>query len=131
VAPVVAIDYTSPFGGSAEKLAVDALLDRWRALLPGFDVTQHLIGPLIVTERSEQTATAEAQVRGYHRVSGADGGPVWMVGGRYRFAMERRDAQWRIGGITLELAYQEGNLGLPAIAQSRAAEGRVRVLRGP
>jgi SnoaL-like domain len=125
-APEVAVDYTSLFGGSAETLAVDVLLDRWRGLLPGFEATQHLIGPVIVTASDRDTATAETQVRGYHHVSGAEGGPVWMVAGRYRFRMERRGGSWAIGGITLELAYQEGNLGLPALAQSRVTEGRRR-----
>jgi SnoaL-like protein len=128
-AATVAIDYTSLFGGSAETLAAAALIERWRGLLPGFDATQHLIGPVIVAGSGER-ATAETQVRGYHHLSGAEGGPVWMVAGRYRLAMERRGGEWTIGGLTLELAYQEGNLGLPALAQARVAEGKVRGDRG-
>jgi hypothetical protein len=125
-APTVAIDYTSLFGGSAETLPVAALVERWRGLLPGFDATQHLIGPVIVTGSGTEAATAETPVRGYHYLSGAEGGPVWMAAGRYRCAMERRDGDWKIGGLTLELAYQEGNLGLPALAQARVAEGKLR-----
>jgi hypothetical protein len=123
-APKVAVDYTSLFGGSAETLAADALLDRWRGLLPGFEATQHLIGPVIVTRNSGGMADAETQVRGYHYVSGAKGGAVWMAAGRYRFAMGQREGEWKIGGITFQLAYQEGNLGLPEIAQARVAAGK-------
>lgn len=47
--PRVAVDYTSLFGGTAETLATDTLLERWRGLLPGFEATQHLIGPVMVT----------------------------------------------------------------------------------
>jgi hypothetical protein len=122
-APSVDVDYTSLFGGTAETLPIDSLLERWRWLLPGFDATQHLIGPLIVTEHGGNLATAEAQARGYHYMSGAEGGDVWMAAGRYRFTMEQREAEWEIRGITFQLAYQEGNLGLPAIAQARAASG--------
>jgi hypothetical protein len=129
-APKVAVDYTSLFGGSAETLAADALVERWRGLLPGFDATQHLIGPVIVTEDSGRTATAESQARGYHYLSGAEGGAVWMAAGRYRFSMERRDDEWKIGGITFQLAYQEGNLGLPGIAQGLVAAGKGRTLAG-
>jgi hypothetical protein len=125
-APSVRVDYTSLFGGIPESLDAGALLERWQGLLPGFEATQHLIGPVIVTDGAGGTATAETQVRGYHYVAGADGGPVWMVAGRYRFAMERGDGEWRVRGITLELAYQEGNLGLPGIGQSRVAAGRQR-----
>jgi hypothetical protein len=108
-------------------LSADALLDRWRALLPGFDATQHLIGPVIVTEHRASLATVEAQARGYHYLAGAEGGALWIVAGRYRFAMEQCDAGWTIRGITLQLAYQEGNLELPAIAQARVVEGiRIR-----
>jgi hypothetical protein len=125
-APTVAIDYTSLFGGSAETLPVETLIERWRGLLPGFEATQHLIGPVIVTGNGGPAATAETQVRGYHYLSGADGGPVWMVAGRYRFALERRDGDWKIGAITLDLAYQEGNRGLPETAQARVAAGKER-----
>ena len=82
------------------------------------------MGPVIVTAKSTGEATAMAQVRGYHYISGAKDGEVWMAAGQYRFAMEQHDGEWRIGGITFQLAYQEGNLGLPAIAQSRVAAGR-------
>jgi SnoaL-like domain len=122
--PRVAVDYTSLFGGTAETLATDTLLERWRGLLPGFEATQHLIGPVMVTEHGVGVATAEAQVRGYHYVSGAEGGSVWMAAGRYQFAMEQQEREWKIGGITLHLAYQEGNLGMPAIAQARVAAGQ-------
>lgn len=125
-APTVAVDYTSLFGGSAETLPVETLIERWRRLLPGFDATQHLIGPIVVTGDSGPAATAETQVRGYHYMSGAEGGSVWMAAGRYQFAMERRDGEWRIGAITLHLAYQEGNRGLPETAQARVAAGKER-----
>src|SRR5262245_33333601 len=89
-AATVAVDYTALFGGSAETLAAEVLLERWRGLLPGFEATQHLIGPVIV-DGDGATATADTPVRGYHHVAGAEGGPVWMAAGRYRFAMERDD----------------------------------------
>jgi SnoaL-like protein len=129
-ASTVTVDYTSLFGGSVETLAADGLLERWRGLLPGFEATQHLIGPVIVTGTGGDTAVAETQVRGYHHVPGAGGGASWMAAGRYRFAMRRGEDGWRIAGLTLELAYQEGNRGLPAIAQSRVAAGTVRSGRG-
>ena len=59
----VEIDYTSLWGGEPETLTADQLIDRWRQLLPGFDATQHLIGPVAVTEADELTASCTINVR--------------------------------------------------------------------
>ena len=123
--PSVRVDYTSLFGGSVETLPIDTLLTRWKALVPGFQATQHLIGPVILLENAGPTLRAETQVRGYHYLAGAEGG-VWMVAGRYVFAMERSPGGWRIAGITLEVAYEEGDRRLLTIAQARVAAGEGR-----
>jgi hypothetical protein len=125
--PGVRIDYTSLFGGTVEVLTRDSLVARWKRLLPGFDATQHLTGPVLVTRQQGRTASAETQVRGYHYIADAHGGPVWMVAGRYEFAMEEQDGEWRIAGIVLRVAYQEGNLDLPAFAMARTGRGEGRM----
>ena len=103
----VATDYTSLFGGEPERLAADALVERWRGLLPGFDATQHLLGPVVVDGDS-----AECNVRGYHRL----GDRTWLVAGRYTLALDGE----RIAGIVLETLYQEGDPGLAQEAAARA-----------
>ncbi len=110
----VVTDYSSLFGGAAETLAADDLVARWRALLPGFDATQHLLGPLAAVPG--ETSVLECSVRGYHRLGEA----TWMVAGRYRLTM--RDD--RIAGIVLETAYQEGDLSLPEQAAARDGRGQ-------
>jgi hypothetical protein len=104
----VSTDYTSLFGGEPEELTADALVERWRGLLPGFDATQHLLGPLVV--RGDR---AECNVRAYHRL----GDRVWLVAGRYTLTL--RDG--RLAGIVLHTAYQDGDTGLPQEATARAA----------
>ncbi|EQD78505.1 hypothetical protein B1B_00687, partial [mine drainage metagenome] len=42
----VATDYTSLFGGSPAERTADELIRVWEGLLPGFDATQHLTGPI-------------------------------------------------------------------------------------
>jgi hypothetical protein len=117
----VEVDYTSLFGGKPSSTPAAELVAGWAAFLPGFDATQHLLGP--VTVRSEPGgAVAQAHVRGYHYIKGAPGGEVWMVAGHYTIRLVRRTG-WKIRGLTLKAYYQEGNRGLPDLARSRARKG--------
>ncbi len=58
----LATDYTSVFGGEPETVDGPELATRWRALLPGFDATQHFLGPLLPAGEN----TVECNVRGHH-----------------------------------------------------------------
>jgi hypothetical protein len=124
----VKIDYTSLFGGSPEQLKADVLLARWQGLVPGFDATQHLTGPIVVTERNGQRATAETHVRGYHYIKG-EPGDVWMVAGHYVMQVERTSAGWKISGIQLDVYREEGNRNLVSLAMERAKQGGGRSKR--
>jgi hypothetical protein len=122
----VEIDYTSLWGGEPETLTADELIDRWQQLLPGFDATQHLIGPVAVTEVDELTASCTTNVRGYHRVGDA----TWMVAGRYDMRLERVDgSDWRIAALRLRHYYDDGDRGLVEVATKRAVEGAGRATR--
>lgn len=105
-------DYTSLFGGEPERVPADVLVQRWRGLLPGFDGTQHLLGPLVVAATGE----VACNVRGYHRL---DGG-TWMVAGRYALTVHRDGGHWRIGRIALHVTYEEGDRSLMEKAAARA-----------
>ena len=60
----VAIDYTSLWGGQPDRLDAEQLVSAWRELLPGFDATQHLLGPILATPptptRCASTSTSAA-----------------------------------------------------------------------
>jgi hypothetical protein len=112
----VEADYSSLFGGAPERLAADALVARWQGLLPGFDGTQHLLGPLVITTAGDD-ATVDANVRGYHHL----GASTWMVAGRYALTLHRADGIWRVARIVLRTTYQEGDRSLPDQAAARAA----------
>lgn len=118
----VEIDYTSLFGGSVERLTADALIQRWQGLLPGFEATQHVTGPIILTANEGSHATAETHVRGYHYAQGE----VWMIAGHYVMKLERAAEAWKIAGIRLDTYHQEGNKNLPAIAIENVKKGRLR-----
>jgi hypothetical protein len=121
----VETDYTSLFGGTPERMKADTLVQRWRSLLPGFDATQHLTGPVIVTSRKERTAVAETHVRGYHYIE-SESPSVWMAAGHYVMRMEHTAAGWKIASIRLDTYRQEGNRNFPAIATQRAKENSGR-----
>jgi hypothetical protein len=114
----VSTDYTSLFGGEPERLAADALVTRWQGLLPGFDGTQHLLGPLVITTTGDDAAV-DANVRGYHHLDGS----TWLVAGRYDLTLRREDGTWRVAGIVLHTTYQDGDRSLPGQASDRAARG--------
>lgn len=115
----VRVDYASLTGQPASTLDADALMTAWRGVLPGFDATQHLLGPVLV-ELDGERATAHTHVRATHRI----GAEVWVVGGRYTYGLERTPAGWRVASTRFALAYQEGNTGLAAQAQARAGSAR-------
>jgi ketosteroid isomerase-like protein len=119
-ADTVRVDYTSLAGGQPSAVPADGLIAGWRELLPGFDLTQHMLGPVVVRLDGDR-ATARAHVRALHRIAGAAGGEDWIVGGHYTYRLARRGGGWLITHHTLGGAYQEGNRGLPALARSRAS----------
>jgi hypothetical protein len=125
----VRLDYTSLSGGEPETLPADDLMARWQGVFPGFDATQHVTGPVLLTDDGGDGVRADAHVRGYHHIAGANGGEIWGVHGHYI----ARLANGRITEFTLRVFYQEGNLDLPAIAAQRATTSprRSTGLRSP
>lgn len=133
----VLVDYTSLAGGEPETLSADDLIARWQGLLPGFDATQHLTGPVVLTDDGGPGVRADTHLTAYHHVAGADGGQTkqvqtepaqtkpaqtepaqtWVLHGHYT----ARLVGGRIAALTLTVFYQEGNLDLPRIATERAA----------
>jgi hypothetical protein len=112
----VRADWTSLFGGEPETLRADELIARWQALLPGFDATQHMLGPVVLTDDAGPGVRADAHVRGYHHIGDRDSGQTWAVHGHYT----ARLVDGKITELTLAAFYQEGDLSLPAVAAERA-----------
>ncbi|WP_116952420.1 nuclear transport factor 2 family protein [Jiangella endophytica] len=115
LADEVRLDYTSLWGGSAETVPAPEVVARWRGLLPGFDATQHLTGPVLAAPDGRRTTT----VRAYHLLVEGDRRDTWMVAGWY----DLRVAAGRIAGITLHATYEEGDRALTEIAAARCAAG--------
>ena len=107
-------DYTSLFGGEPQQQTGDELVEQWKALLPGFTATQHLLGPVRVSGSS-----ARAHVRACHCLDDAR----WIVAGHYRATLTD---DGRICALTLDTYYQDGDPSLPTAAQERIAAGLSR-----
>ncbi|MGH4014276.1 MAG: nuclear transport factor 2 family protein [Pseudonocardiaceae bacterium] len=98
------IDYSSLFDGEPETVTTAELIARWRGLLPGFDATQHMTGPVIVSISAEGgAASADTHVRGYHHIADAQGGSVWQVAGHYIMELVKQADRWKITSLTLHL----------------------------
>ncbi|MBB4932953.1 hypothetical protein F4561_003773 [Lipingzhangella halophila] len=124
----VRLDYTSLFGGEVETVEREEVIARWRSLLPGFDATQHLTGPVTADVRDGH-ADCRTAVRAYHHLIGEEGRGTWMTAGFYHISARREAAAWRISAITLEALYEEGDRALTQQAARRvelASGGRVR-----
>ena len=116
----VETDYTELFGGEVQQVSGDELVASWQALVPGFDATQHITGPVLTKPDSGDLLLC-AHVRAYHHLAGAEGGEVWGVHGHYQARVTKADGDWRISRLALRLFYEEGNTGLPELAGRRAA----------
>jgi len=115
LAEEVRTDYTTLFGGSPRTQSATELIEGWRGLLPGFDATQHLTGP-ILSDIATGTARARCAVTAMHRI----GRDHWTVSGHYDIELTREHwGNWVISGITYEHVLVLGDETLPQKAQSR------------
>ena len=115
LADEIRTDYTSLFGGTPATQAATALVDGWRALLPGFDGTQHLSGPVLADVVGDR-ARATCAVTAAHRL----GTEQWTVSGHYDLELQREAQGWTISALTYRHLLTTGDASLPAKAQARA-----------
>jgi hypothetical protein len=106
----VHIDYTSLWGGEPATVKADDLVADWRPFALGFVATQHLTGPVLISD-------GRAHVCAHHWLPDAEGGDVWAVYGHYI----ARVTGGKITELSLQTFYQEGDLDPPAVVRQRAA----------
>ncbi|MCC9307848.1 nuclear transport factor 2 family protein [Kitasatospora sp. RB6PN24] len=109
----VRVDYTSLNGGEPAELPADALVGAWRDLLGALDATQHLLTNHLVTIEGD-AAVVTANFQATHVLAKAADGPMWTLGGRYRFDLVHSESGWRIAGLVMTKVWQTGNLALLA-----------------
>ncbi|MEU5876531.1 nuclear transport factor 2 family protein [Spirillospora sp. NPDC047279] len=125
----VTLDYTSLNGGEPAELAPDQVVAAWSATLGAFDATQHLITNHLVTVEGD-SAVCTASFQATHRLANPHGGPLWTLGGTYRFDLVRASAEsgagsgeeWKINAVVMTAIWADGNEDLPSLAAAKAAE---------
>jgi SnoaL-like domain len=108
LAEEVRLDFTSLWGGEPERLKGTELVARWREMRERLDATQHLITGVLPEIDGEQ-ATAVTNLVAVHRRVNATGDSLWTVGGSYRFDLRRTAGRWVIEGLSLRVAWVDGN----------------------
>ncbi|MBE1284167.1 MAG: nuclear transport factor 2 family protein [Rhodobacteraceae bacterium] len=113
------LDYSSFGAGPGKDLDPADILNGWKAILPGFDVTQHHLGPFNIDTHGD-TATVRASVIATHQIAGAQGGEIWTVYGDYTLKLVRNTG-WKLSANRFNFRFLTGNGELPARAQARCA----------
>jgi hypothetical protein len=113
--PTMHLDYAS-FGRPAADLTPADVVAGWRALLPGFDHTHHLLGNLDVSFEGDR-ASVRAAVTGTHVLDDTH----WVVSGRYEMTVVQHDGRWRLSMLRFLYAYQTGPSSVVEEATRRAA----------
>lgn len=88
-------------------MSATALMDAWRALVPGFDATRHELQDIAATISGDRaTATARVDARHWLRDK------LWRLNGHYEWILERHDGSWKVTHMTLILQHEYGDRGL-------------------
>jgi len=117
-ADMVMVDYTSLAGGKPQLTDADDLVKQWQSILPGFDLTQHLVGSHVVTIDHDK-AVCKSQFQAYHTIKDAEGGEHWVLGGHYIHQLNNINGKWTVTGVTMIMGWQQGNEELFKLAASR------------
>ena len=86
----------------------DAIKDRIRDALVPLDASQHLVATHQVRLDGGR-ATGRCYLQAQHVRTGTDGGPLFMVGGRYDDRYLRTADGWRIAHRALIVLWTDGN----------------------
>ena len=110
-------DRTSFTGGEPTNLPVAEFVDGWRQTPQKMDAVHHQITNHVISLDGDQ-ATCAANMQGIHVFANASGGPMWTVGGRHDYQLERTPDGWRIAGLTFTLQWATGNMNILNLAMA-------------
>jgi len=103
-------DATAELGRHLE--GIDAIIERIAGALGPLDDSQHLIGNHQVRLDGDQ-ATCRCYLQAQHVRAAAEGGPNFIIAGRYEDRLRRTPAGWRIAHRSLIPMWRDGNPAVP------------------
>lgn len=116
----VVLDYTSLTGGEPATVTPADIAGSWKAALGGLDATQHLVSNHLVDVNDDATtAVATAQFVATHLLANSQGGPIWTLGGHYRWTLRQVAGAWRIDSMTMTATWASGNQQIMTVAANR------------
>jgi hypothetical protein len=107
LAPAIALDYSSLYGGQPHRVSRDELIGRMTRFVGALEMVQHLVLGVLADVHGDE-ATATANVVAVHRKATHLGNPLWTVAGTYDFGLVRADG-WRIDALKLTVLWADGN----------------------
>ena len=108
-------DRTSLLGGEPVTLGRAEFVAGWRQTLQNLDAVHHMITCHVISLDGDR-ATCVANMQGTHVYTNHSGGPIWAVGGRHNYQLERTPDGWRIAGLTFTLQWATGNMNIVNLA---------------
>lgn len=108
---VFVADATGQLGSPTTLVGREAIRERIRTALQHLDDSQHLVGNHEIAVDGD-TATHRCYLQAQHIRAAADGGPNYIVAGRYEDQLARTDDGWRITHRTLTVMWTEGNIAV-------------------
>jgi SnoaL-like domain len=108
-------DRTSLLGGDPVTVGRADFVAGWRQTLQNLDAVHHVVTSHVITFDGDR-ATCAANMLGTHVYTNHSGGPIWTVGGRHDYQLERTPDGWRIAGLTFTLQWATGNMNIVNLA---------------
>jgi ketosteroid isomerase-like protein len=97
--------------GAGGQQGCDQIIERVSSVLEPLDDSQHMVTSHQVRIDGD-TATSRCYLHAQHVRHAAEGGPNYVVAGRYEDRFVRTDAGWRIAERRLVVMWTEGNRGV-------------------
>ncbi len=108
-------DRTSLLGGEPVTVGRAEFVEGWRQTLQNLDVVHHMITCHVITLDGDRAACS-ANMMGTHVYTNHSGGPIWTVGGRHDYQLQRTADGWKISGLTFNLQWSTGNMNIVNLA---------------
>ena len=86
-----------------------------QGLLGRLTATSHLVNNHLVSVDGDH-AVCTAALQATHLLANAHGGPLWTLGGHYRYSLVSAGGSWRINGVVMTATWADGNQHVMTLA---------------